>query len=53
MNSDMKFVNRSAQLSRIFVEPVQVGFGAGDDGQSDEFGDFVAVETFYFPFEAA
>ncbi len=37
----------------IFVEPVEVGFGAGYDEEGDEFGDFVAVEASNFPFESA
>jgi hypothetical protein len=37
----------------ILIEPVEVGFGTGDDGQGDEFGDVVAVQALYFPFQAA
>jgi len=36
-----------------FLEPVQVSSRASGDRQGDEFGDFVAVEAFHFPFKAA
>lgn len=36
----------------ILVEPIKVGFRTGHDGESDEFGDVVAVEAFHFPFQA-
>src|SRR5579859_150667 len=35
------------------VEPGEVGFRTGDDGQGDELGDVVAVETPYFPLQGA
>jgi|SRR5580704_246919 hypothetical protein len=49
----LNFCNSAFDGLRVFVEPIEIGFQTSDDGQGDEFRVFVAVEAFYFPFEAA